>query len=1088
MSQERRRGRTIATDIVQVTLVVGIVIAVAAAIVGVTGASRLASAEVVSQQRAGMHRVEDTAEVQIAAAGVIVEQTAGAVGAAKDVSSAAQLTKSLAGSDGALESLTLLDANGRPLGSRASSNTERIPRSILESFARASASIVVQDTGTDGTPNVWIARTSIIRSGDPVLVLGKVDTSFLTSLVREAAAEQPGSAVLVIGPGGHIEAAAGPELDLGRAKWTRSGRDGVVTARATNGTPMSGLYTPIHGIPGLNWRVALVQPRSAVVSATFQAVGPSIGVLILGGLVALAIAWVISAQLSDPLRSLEEAAYRAAEGSYVKPLKADRDDEVGRLADAFNAVAMRLNALHDLSQLLASSTHLDQVLDGILSAMEHIIGPGITAIYLLDDSRDLLKPVRAHGAQLDVLPCMPARGEGWIIEALSAIEPRVVTGLPGRLREILPGLAPEQAREAIAIPLVSGYEAIGVIVYVSESERGFTEAETEMLRTFAAQAAVAVNNSRMFAEEGESREIAETLQAVAEDLVGAGNLGEALESVVVRLRDLFGAREVQIAFVDRASLGMPPSFDPAREDALVTMAIRTLALGEADSPTTIPKGVDAEADALLDRHGASELLVVPTGMSSGHGAVLVVVPGPGGVRPRDIELADAVSDEIALALDNAYFYERAITRASNLETIFRISQALSSSLQFNIVLNRVLDVVQKIFSADAVWLLTYDRPRRVLRTEMARGTVSSEILDLSLRPGEDVFGFVYESGEPGTFRSIAPDSAGVQRIAYSLGLRAMLAVPLLARGRSIGVLAILSSEQNAFSDEDLSVLQTFAAQASLAIDTARLYSHEHEVATILQRSITPEALPELAEVETGSVYVPVGPDSEIGGDYYDMMRAPDGSIVFAIGDVVGKGIIAATKTSMIKYSVRALVAAGLGPALVLREVNRMVAESGDAGDIVTLWLGQYDSTTRRLRWASGGHPPGLSLRAQGGIEPLVATGPLLGVMPDVDYDEESVSVDPGDTVLLYTDGVTEARAGSKFFGEEQVRRTLEAGGTCEDIVQRLMAAVRLFAEGDLRDDVAIVAVRFTGRVSNTAEIGTVDSTVRGESSEAWPST
>ena len=163
-----------------------------------------------------------------------------------------------------------------------------------------------------------------------------------------------------------------------------------------------------------------------------------------------------------------------------------------------------------------------------------------------------------------------------------------------------------------------------------------------------------------------------------------------------------------------------------------------------------------------------------------------------------------------------------------------------------------------------------------------------------------------------------------------------------------------------------------------------MYSREHDVASILQASILPGDLPEFAEIEAASVYEPAGADVEIGGDYYDLFRAPDESIWFAIADVCGKGVVAATKTSMIKYSVRSLVAAGLGPANVLGEVNRMVVATGETSDIVTLWVGRYDPSAGELSWSSGGHPPAALLRPGAGeVEWLSPTGPLLGALADV---------------------------------------------------------------------------------------------------------
>jgi sigma-B regulation protein RsbU (phosphoserine phosphatase) len=220
-------------------------------------------------------------------------------------------------------------------------------------------------------------------------------------------------------------------------------------------------------------------------------------------------------------------------------------------------------------------------------------------------------------------------------------------------------------------------------------------------------------------------------------------------------------------------------------------------------------------------------------------------------------------------------------------------------------------------------------------------------------------------------------------------------------------------------------------------------------------------LPRIRGIEASSVYLPAGTDADIGGDYYDLFTAPDGRVVVSIGDVCGKGVLAATKTSMIRYALRGMVVAGLEPARVLAELNTMLLEAGDATSIVTLWLGYIDTTTGRLLYADGGHPPGLLRRSSDArIERLATTGALLGAVPGITWTQLEVPIEDGATLLLYTDGVTEARSGDRFFGEGRVRRALRAGGSPASVAQRLLSQVQRFASGELRDDAAILAVAY----------------------------
>ncbi len=835
---------------------------------------------------------------------------------------------------------------------------------------------------------------------------------------------------------------------------------GNVSVRREDGRLLLGYVESLAGVPGLGWRLAVVEPATSAITDTLGVVSPLLVVLVVGGFAALGVAWVLSNRLVVPLRELEGSALQAAAGAYVSPIEVERDDEIGRVAEAFNAVALRLNALHDVTQLLASASRPETVFDGVLTAIPHIVGPGVTALYLLDEGGQLLVPTRTRGVGIAGVRPVPAMGDGWLAHALVSNELVGFDGPPEDLSEELGGLTLPVSGPAFACPLTVGSRTLGLVVVVPEAEKPLDAAQLEMLRTFSAQAAVAVNTSRLFVQESEARALSDGLRSVAEELARPGALSDGLDRVAEIVKSLLGASWVRFALADREITGLAPATDGAEEATLLRIARSATVRAPADRTALLVVGDEDQLVAgLLEAHGGRAMLIAPIGLDGDHGAVLAVAVNSADAAPGSVAVLEAVADEVGLALDNAYLYGRAVTRAANLETVFRISQVVGSSLNVNVVLNRVLDVVQKIFNADAVALMTYDPSRRLIVSDMARGQIPPAVLELEVRPGEDVPGYVFASGEPAVFRDLHADMGGLPAAAAASGLRSLIAVPLLARGHSIGVLIALSEDVAAFSDEDVSLLRTFASQAALAVDTARMYSREHRIAHRLQRSIRPEQLPTFEGLETGTAYVPAAaPDAEIGGDFYDMMLSPEGIPFVAIGDVAGKGIEAATKTSMIRYSVRALVAAGFSPSAILSELNRLVCATGETSDIVTLWLGEIDPELGTVRWADGGHPPALLRHADGRTELLGPTGPLLGAIASADYDERAADLSEGDLVVLYTDGVTEARRGNKFFGEERLRDSLSDGGSAQSVADRVLGDVRRFVRGDIRDDVAVLAV------------------------------
>ncbi len=1056
----RRTQRGLSGRIVRTTFTVGVLIISAAVVVSVFSTYNLSSDKATTRDLLALQVVEDRVESTLQRVVSVADEVGGRLAVTSDEGdTAVEVEGVLRDHQSLFGSAYITRANSSVVASLSPK-----PDASVRSFSAFTAA----RRGVDGffllTPEgevkrqLWFTRAGIRRGGTSYLFLADVNSEFLDSLLLVIERSLPGRAVVVLEDGKLLATGSeGSKLNLNGARWTSSGpTTGRVVARLNDGTLVQGHYADLQGLPGVDWRVVIVEPAGIAVQETLRAVAPSIAVLSFGVLISLAASWIMSQRLVRPLRDLERTARSAAAGSIVKQLATGSDDEIGRVAGAFYLVALRLNALQDLSQLLASASELDQVLDRTLSAMGHIVGPGAAAIYLLEDDKESLVPVRTRGIDLaSALPIDVSQG-GWLASSLATADPVDITASAERLSSELPGLSGSHSG-ALAAPLVAGAEPLGVVVVLRSSVDAVTDAEREIVRTFSAQAAVAVNTSRLFVEERDSRRVAEALKSVAEALVRPDNLDSALRAVEGIVREALSASFVSIVVIDPPALGLPDQVPTAREMDILDAA-RYAQVTTSGAPAVLGRGDLSSVARILDEFDGQSLVVSPIALHTEYGAALVAVMQ--GREPlRDmLDIARTFADEVALALENAYFYERAVKRAANLETIFRISQAVGSSLQVKVVLNRVLDVVQKILAADAVALLSFDSRKQELTTAMARGSVPASVLHLNVGPGEDLPGRVFSSTQPVAVRDLHASMKGIAGAAAHHDLRSLLAVPLLARGRSIGVLMVFSASAGAFDSEDMNVLQTFASQAALALDTARLYSREHDVATILQQSIIPEALPDLPELTASSVYQPAGADTDIGGDYYDLIRSKDGSVWLSIADVCGKGIHAATKTTMIKFGVRALVAAGLGPSAVVSEVNRMTTESGTTSDIVTLWVGRYDPKVGTLSWANGGHPPGLVRRVDGSVEQLSTTGPLLGATVDAVYEQFEVALNAGDSMVLFTDGVTEARRGKTFYGDERVREFLIMNHASRTFAADLLRDVREFVNGELRDDVAILCI------------------------------
>lgn len=315
---------------------------------------------------------------------------------------------------------------------------------------------------------------------------------------------------------------------------------------------------------------------------------------------------------------------------------------------------------------------------------------------------------------------------------------------------------------------------------------------------------------------------------------------------------------------------------------------------------------------------------------------------------------------------------------------------------------------------------------------------------------------------------------GSDPLLRGLESRSCLRVPLLARERTLGVVTLVSGEENHYGEEDVALVEGLANRCALALDNARLYGERGYIARTLQRSLLPH-LPETRGVEVGAAYRPVGEESEIGGDFYDLIPAPhnqksrnrEGWIAVA-GDVCGKGVVAAATTALIRYTARAVALREKSPSTILAALNEaMLRELSDHRFCTAACL-LLEPAERGLdlTLARGGHPPPLLLRANGSaggsVEKLDPPGKAIGIFPDLDFGEQTARLEAGDAILLYTDGVTEARSpDGAFFGEERVLSLLRscAGLEAPDIADKVLGAVLEHSQENLRDDLAILVLR-----------------------------
>jgi serine phosphatase RsbU (regulator of sigma subunit) len=286
-------------------------------------------------------------------------------------------------------------------------------------------------------------------------------------------------------------------------------------------------------------------------------------------------------------------------------------------------------------------------------------------------------------------------------------------------------------------------------------------------------------------------------------------------------------------------------------------------------------------------------------------------------------------------------------------------------------------------------------------------------------------------------------------------------LPLATPGEVLGTLTVVSFDPTRpLEADDVDVALAVGAQAALAIDNARLYQQQKDFAETMQRSLLPRALPQVRGLDVGHVYQSAA-RVDVGGDLYDFVVLEDGRLAIVVGDVLGKGISAAADMAMTKFSFRVLARGDAEPSAVLASANDVVCEEIEPGKFVTLLYAVVDPAARELACGSAGHPPPRIVGPSGRVRALRLTGLALGIEPDQEYESERVELEPGSVVVLYTDGVLEARRDGELYGEERLDRLLarQHDLPAQELASAILDDCRRFAGGDLSDDCAIVCLK-----------------------------
>ncbi|MEA2177004.1 MAG: hypothetical protein QOG77_301, partial [Solirubrobacteraceae bacterium] len=662
--------------------------------------------------------------------------------------------------------------------------------------------------------------------------------------------------------------------------------------------------------------------------------------------------------------------------------------------------------------------------------------PGIAEAVLAARRRWPVEPGSAHP-----IAVAARTGRAQLVPSMGSEYLETMSLHPGHLEH----LRRLRYSSAIAVPLVARGRTLGVFAFVRRAGRPpYDEDDLRLAVELARRAATALDNSRLFAELSRAER---QLEAV---------LGNLAEAVTVQ------APDHGLVYVNQAAARLLECRSP--EEVLATpmaeILARFVALDEDGRPFDYAN--------LPGRHALAGSTPEPVLMRSishatGEERWMLVKSTPVRDDRGQVTMAVNIMEDVTEARRMEH-RQRFLAEASKL---------VSSSLEVDTTLERLAWAAVPAI-ADWCCVDLPDDAGRVVRHAIAADPERREELADLQRSMEDrddgLFSDVLRDGTPRLFarvddeavRALAGDDDETMARMRALGPRSVLAVPLRAGDRVIGTVTMATDQSaRALGESELELACELAARAGIAVENARLHAARTHIATTLQRSLLPPRLPAVPGMTIAARFRAAGDASEVGGDFYDVFDV-DGAWMVLIGDVTGKGPEAASVTALARYTMRTAAVYEASPAGVLERLNAALLDP-ERRQLCTVVCGRIVGApdgSAVVTLACAGHPPPLRLR-DGRAEPLPVTGPLLGAFDASRWNEAVVRIAPGESLVLYTDGVTDTRSDDERFGADRLAAVLAGASHLEpdEIASRIDEALLEFQRGAQRDDVALLVMQ-----------------------------
>lgn len=721
-----------------------------------------------------------------------------------------------------------------------------------------------------------------------------------------------------------------------------------------------------------------------------------------------------------------------------------------------------LGFLHQLSRDAAEG-NLTRVMDASVEIPVRCLGIDRAILLHRSSAEDSYSPIAFRNISVSFLDnCYLLPEDQLIARAISNQSPNVVDDISSLSPHSTALLAGERVHSLACIPVILPVASPAVLLYMCSTRPPLTVWEIELLCTIAnlVSSTMQLSKADGSALSADSHPLINQLRDAA---FSATNLQTLLDKTLEVVLEVLQADSASIMLREggwcrlAASKGLKHA--PGLQVSTDSVSNRVIAGGQ---PILLNGPVDPiEFPGSIPRADILSSMSVPLqGRQRIIGLLNVNSKTPGKYfGNRELTLATLIGRHIALGVENIKLQEAAKAQTRYLGNLYRIARTITSCLELDTVLHMIVDRLRTLSSSDVCALLLYNRESGQIQLSDGYGIpggIENDYIDLVL-PAAKLFN---DGRRSLVISDLSTESSYSNcHIARNLGIRSAAFAPILIKGKVTGFAAIFSRDLKGFPRQIIRSLLGLTELAAIAIENARLYQRQSGIAKIATRELTPGTLEPIPGFDVATKYMPA---HQVGGDYYDIIKLGKRKFGIVVADVSGKDTTAAIHISMCKHSLRALAEHIPSPSALMRKLNRLVYEHTDPETFVSMFYGILDISNNSLFYTSAGHEPGLLYRTRSGqVEEINSPGLILGVIPDATFCQRKTSIQAGDTLLLYTDGLLEVTSNDVSDGTAKLRELLSDSSlkNAGDLADNLLRLALTKHDGRAADDIALLVLK-----------------------------